>query len=384
MKKNYPSVLFTLFLCSLFAFTGCSKKTLKVGFYNVSAAVQQAVENSIKQSGGEKAVFQTIESITDESAEKLAKKYDLVIANNGEGVSKLVPYALDFDESLRSRFPDSVVKNQSKALPLLLNHYGISYSTAVKAKAKIRYPGNFQEFEKYLDRLSSVTDIPLYVVGADDLSFMAFLSCFFEGYAGTEGYYDFIKALESYPDFTAVLQATVGQNETVASVLQVLKFWAEKQYLPKSWTDCNYSDLVAYLKKDQVGTTFISLDQYREVTNLISAKLVCDRFPVKNTEVSHSIICPSVVCLNLSKKDFAKTIQSGLVSPEVQKELSKQTALAPAENTAQPYDKQASDVRFLAAACINGPVPSVADVLYESSPEKLHELCQEFRNYLRS
>lgn len=382
MKKNVFCFA-CLLVISILSFTGCGKKTVKVAFCNVPESVQSSIKESVVQQFDSKIKFEEINPVSKKNGAKFAKKYDLFIGQAGESSIVLSDFAQNFPEELKNSIPDSIIKNQSKILPVLLDHYGLSYSTVIKNNAKVRYPGNFAQLEKYLKKISAETSFPLYVAGENDNTFMAFLSCFVESCEGTAGYKAFVNALADYSDLETFLKTPVTESKTIKDVLQILNDWQDSGYLIKNWSRCLQRDFYNLAEDNLVGVAFISLSQYHSLKNTVAETFACDRFPVKNMNMPHSIICPQIVSLNLSENPVAADIQKFLTEPGTQKNLSKATTLAPVENTAQPYDRQSADVRYLAAACKNGPESPAGILLFESDSEKFHRICEELRSFFR-
>jgi len=391
MKKSIISVLMIgALLTASLMFTGCGKKSVKVGFINLSEEAQATIESCLYDGFKNKFVFEKIPAVNEASVKKISKKYDLIFAENGESVENLKSVAADFPEELKSSYPPAIIKNETKALPLLLNHYGLAYSTAIKSKTGARYPYSFAELEKYLKKISTKVKNPLFVAGGDDKTLLAFLSAICESYAGVEGYKKFVEALaacSTKPSGFSIeefLAFPVSETESIASALKVVKDLRKNKYLPVEWEKATLTDMNILCEDNLIGVVFMSLEQYHNMKYSVARNFACDRFPVKQRDVSHGIICPSIVCLNLSpKSDVCAEIQTYLVNSDTQKKLSRGTSLAPAEQSAQAYDKQADDVRFLAAACSGGPVPSAATVLFETDSDKMHQICEALRVYLK-
>ena len=108
-----------------------------------------------------------------------------------------------------------------------------------------------------------------------------------------------------------------------------------------------------------------------------------DRVPVFTTRIDHGVIAPSYVAMKLTKYPYFDEILKDLVTDSSQKDLSMLSKLGPVSSRSQAYDRQADDVRFLAASCKDGPLPALGDAVFQTNPEAAHKFAEEIRTYLR-
>ena len=88
-------------------------------------------------------------------------------------------------------------------------------------------------------------------------------------------------------------------------------------------------------------------------------------------------------CLSVKKAKFPWNIELILVTETSQKDLSMLSKLGPVSSRSQAYDRQADDVRFLAASCKDGPLPALGDAVFQTNQEAAHKFAEEIRTYLR-
>ena len=216
-KFRIQKITFTtliVLLSALFIFSSCSvekSKKIKVAFCNLPQEVEKSFTKELDQKFKNlKLEYFSIPPVSKVSAKASARKYDLVFTWDGQSCELLKNYTQPVDKSLLSRLPNSSASQVDKALPLLLNHYGLAFYVPVKNKYNARYPNNFAELERYLRRINGHVDYPFFVAAANDVEFMAFLSCFVESYSGSEGYTSFIQALKDYKDIDTFIKTPLN------------------------------------------------------------------------------------------------------------------------------------------------------------------------------
>lgn len=389
-KFRIQKITFTtliVLLSALFIFSSCSvekSKKIKVAFCNLPQEVEKSFTKELDQKFKNlKLEYFSIPPVSKVSAKASARKYDLVFTWDGQSCELLKNYTQPVDKSLLSRLPNSSASQVDKALPLLLNHYGLAFYVPVKNKYNARYPNNFAELERYLRRINGHVDYPFFVAAANDVEFMAFLSCFVESYSGSEGYTSFIQALKDYKDFDTFIKTPLNYEINLGNIFELLREWTSKGFLNQNWLELKKGDLQPLLEESSIGIIFLSLDDFHKMSYEMAKQISCDRFPVVNPKIPHAIIAPKIVCLNTSNKTVVFEIQDYLLNVQTQKRLSKSSTYAPAESTCMAYDKQSDDVRFLAAACKAGPVDSASSLVFENDLSRMSQICQEIRNYLK-
>lgn len=372
------------FLGLIILLVGCkNKKAVRIGFSNVSDLVLSGIVERVEQLGYEVS-FEEV-NFNAMKIKKIASKYDLLVLPESKNSELLVVNANKINENIQRNFDQKFFNGYS--VPLLLNHYGICYSTEVRRKAKISYPATLEHFERYLNKISSCSDIPLYVSGADDDTFLAFIGAFCEAYTGSEGYENFIKALENYESEENLISEKLSDEYILSDVLETLKKYEEKGFLRKNWMNARFSDFKNLIVDNRIGCGFLSLEEYHSLPLSSAQNLVCDRVQVINQKKAHGLVSSKIICMSFGKNQNLQEILEGLCNEEGQTRLSKSTKLAPVSSIAQAYDKQCDDVRFLAHACLSGAleIPSNAAFTFSTEDQNKKSLvCSVLRDYLRT
>ncbi|MCR4743039.1 MAG: hypothetical protein K5866_09250 [Treponema sp.] len=376
-----------ILLFSIILISSCSvekSKRIKVAFCNLPQELEKSFTSELDQKYPNlKLEYSSIPPVTKSSAKSTARKYDLVFTWDGQSCQLLKNYTQLVEKDLISRLPNSSGAQVDKALPLLLDHYGLAFYLPVKNKYNPRYPNNFAELERYLRRINGHIDHPFFIAAGDDKEFISFLSCFVESFSGSEGYSTFIQALKDYKDFDTFIKTPLDYEISLGSILELLKEWSSKGFLNSNWLNLKKGDLQPLLEDSRAGIIFLSLSDFHKMSYESAKQIACDRFPVVNPKIPHALIAPKIVCLNTSNKSVVFELQDFLLNVQTQKRLSKASTYAPAESSCMAYDKQADDLRFLAAACKAGPVDSAATLVFENDSEQMAKICQEIRNYLK-
>lgn len=362
-------------------------KVLDVAFYNLPSEISDAIKIEIEKAYAGKKKYAVLEkSLLDE--EKIARKYDLFFAWKGATSDSLLKFSKLLPPGCGAEMPESIFADSKTSVPLLLDHFQISYNDTIRHKARIRYPENMNHLNIYLDWIKDYVKYPFYAAGGNDEILYALTSCFIESYVGASGYADFVEKVDSVSDLKSLIdvefKAKDGSSCTLREVLDVLREWQADGLLPENWLAAQDNDVKNFLEDNLIGVMFTSLSRFRKLPHTSATQFAVDRFPVFNTGVSHGILAPSLVCLNLSDSNRFDDVIYALVSETVQTDLSMNTGFAPVSRTARSYDIQADDVRFLSAACAGGPKTDVGNALFKIEDKKYKDLINQIRFYLKT
>lgn len=377
------SVCLAVVLCVVTFFAVWNYKTrLSVLFVNMPESVQTALTAQVLDIAKRPPVFKTFKG---DSADlnKSAKKMDLVFAYNGQAGYNLKNFAKKLPSALIQTVPDSFFNAGQNAYPILLDHYGIFYYNRVRQGAKLKYPATYTEFEAYLKKIKSVVEIPLFVAGGSDSRLLAFVGAIVEGAFGSDAYFNFINALKSYKTMDELLTVNLSSEKTVKDAFDILLDFERKGYLHTAWLGAKAGELKTYALDARFGIAFASLLDFRALGSMMGQGYSMDRMPVLNTRVKHGMIAPLIQIFCTSDKKVAMETVTSFSMVQVQNKISDTTMLALASAFAPSYDKEADDVRFLAASCAAGPLSDPLVAAFELDENRGKSFCRDLRSYLR-
>lgn len=393
MKKRkiiiLTSAILLLLLALLLVIVNKAKenKTLKIGFVDLPETVQISLEEKIKEFDKENIIFSTLTSSEFESAK--LKKYDYIFSIKGNALSNRKDDLYDFSEDYFEEFPSSIQNSERKYLPLLLDHYGMNYNRNFFNEENFNYPRNFVELQNYLLVLKSYVFIPFFCAGGEDKNLLALISAFTEALGGSLAYQNLLEIVNEDISFTEKLNKELyifpetNNILSLKTILDGIKSWQKEEIFHPNWYQIKDSELKLLLEMNQIGVFFTSLSNQRKVDSKLLRDFDTDRFPVLHLGEAHGVIQPLVVCAKTSKKEIFSEEIKELVSQEIQYYLSVKTKLAPVNSFSKCYDKQADDVRFLAAACSQGPMPDIYNGAFQGKDEAAHKFAEEVRDYLK-
>lgn len=364
-------------------------KNLDVAFYQLPEEMKSELEKRINEGYNGKI---KIVDLTDETfdARKIARKYDLFFSWNGSAVTKLERYAEDFPVEWYGNMPSSLRRHAGKTLPIILDHYELSYYREGRINAGLNFPQNIVELQAYLEKMKSYVFSPFFCAGANDDTLLALVGALVEAFGGTKSYNLMIDNFRKKPSLTQTIDlqlSTTGNKEdefTIRSVLDLLRGWQENGLTHPNWFTAKQGDVDAFLEDNQVAVLFTSLSTHRNMKYRLVSKLDADRVPAFSAKINHGLIAPSIVAVKLTDVDYFDSILIDLVTEASQKDLSNITKLGPVTSRGQAYDRQADDVRFLAASCVDGPLPPLGLATNQTNKDAKHKLAEEIRYYLKS
>ena len=359
-----------------------NSKTVKVAFYGVDERVQDAVKAQIAAMDLRRAKY-TVLDAGSELPQNLKKSHSLLIAKNSLALKAAENNFIPVDEGLFEAFPTSIRKaplqdGGRRFVPILLDHFEISYYEVVQKKLGLSSPRSYGGLLRYLDAIKGSVEIPLACAGSDDSELLAFVSAMAQSLFGAE---DYKKAL-------AVLRETAALNkndlpEAITRVLDEIKAMQEKGLLYPQWTKVTARDLRYFMQERKLGAAAMHLSARRGFEYNLIKYFDSNFFPQYDNRVERGLIAPQIVAALLSPKKEAALILGQLVSADAQSELSNISLLAPVASRAESVDRQADDVRFWAASCAAGPLGGIEEEC-EISADRRRVLAKKIRVYLEN
>lgn len=359
-------------------------KILDVAFYNLPENLVAPLKEKISAEYSEKINF--VELTEDQfDVEKISKNYDLFFSWNGSAVNQLSESAKKIPGEAYSYIVQSLVPENGKYLPLFLDHWEMAYYIRGMQMTVTGYPRSLENLSSVLDEMKEIVFVPMYCSGGNDKELWALISAFTESMGGNKAYNSLVKLLSKSENLDEVLDVELDSatKTTLRSVLDIIKEWQTTDLLYRKWIYAKDGELINLAKQRQIGVFFTSLSKHRTLPLSITEGYAADRFPLVNNETNHGLIGNEVVCVKLSKSSNYDSILTSFVVPDYQYQLSKATQLGPVGLTCQSYDRQADDVRYLAAVSSEGVSPDIANAVFQTNSKKMSDFAESVRNYLK-
>ena len=363
-------------------------KNLDVAFYQMPKNLVDEIQKRVTSLYDGVITFTDI-SDADFNEKDIAKKYELIFSKNGEATTRLEKYAEDLPLEWYAGMPTSLRRSAGKVLPFALDHYEMAYYKDGREKAGLDFPMSIPELQDYLKTMKGYVFSPFFCAGGEDEVLLAFVGAMVEGFGGTASYNKAVSLLLKKPSLAQNIDEELsasknsGDKFTLRAILDMLRGWQNEGLVHPNWYAGKHGDLTAFMEDNQVGVMFTSLSVHRTIPYRSVKKFDADRVPVFSTRIDHGVIAPSYVAMKLTKYPYFDEILKDLVTDTSQKDLSLLSKLGPVSSRSQAYDRQADDVRFLAASCKDGPLPALGDAVFQTNPEAAHKFAEEIRTYLR-
>lgn len=393
MKKKIiiiVSILVGCFLLGLGIGTAISKissKTLDVAFYKLDKEITNPVEKVIKDSYQGKVKFYYLNE-KDFNSKKISKKYDLFFSWNGECVESLKEYAKTIPEDVKPLLISKV--KTTNYLPILMDHYELSYYKPARIKAGLNIPQDFNELQAYFFNIKSQVFVPFVLEGSADEDLISYIGAQLEALCGTNDYYKLIDLIKENPDLSQIIDTKCGFCEvintdiTLRFLLDGLRNYSAKEMTYPNWFRTTQKDIKTFAEDNQIGVLFTSLSKHRKMDLKIIKDFETERMPVMYYNEDHSLVAPELCLVKLSKYDLFDEVIKNFVTDSNQSYLSDETKLAPVNARTMAFDSQADDVRYLAAVAPKGPVPDLANACFQTNSELLHNFVEQIRTYIES
>ena len=397
LKKYWKEILilvlsFILGLFEVISFVEYQKansaKNLDVAFYQLPKNLVDEIQKRVTSLYDGAITFTDISEL-EYNEKDIAKKYELVFAKNGEATARLEKYAEDLPVEWYAGMPTSLRRSAGKVLPFALDHYEMAYYKDGREKAGLDFPMSIPELQDYLKTMKGYVFSPFFCAGGEDEVLLAFVGALIEGFGGTASYNKVVSLLLKKPSLAQNIDEELSASKnssdkfTLRAILDMLRGWQNDGLVHPNWYAGKHGDLTAFMEDNQVGVMFTSLSVHRTIPYKSVKKFDADRVPVFTTKIDHGVIAPSYVAMKLTKYPYFDEILKDLVTDSSQKDLSMLSKLGPVSSRSQAYDRQADDVRFLAASCKDGPLPALGDAVFQTNPEAAHKFAEEIRTYLR-
>ena len=397
LKKYWKEILilvlsFILGLFEVISFVEYQKansaKNLDVAFYQLPKNLVDEIQKRVTSLYDGAITFTDISDL-EFNEKDVAKKYELIFTKNGNATARLEKYAEDLPVEWYVGMPTSLRRSAGKVLPFALDHYEMAYYKDGREKAGLDFPMSIPELQDYLKTMKGYVFSPFFCAGGEDEVLLALVGAFVEGFGGTASYNKAVSLLLKKPSLAQNIdeELSVSKNSsdkfTLRAILDMLRGWQNDGLVHPNWYAGKHGDLTAFMEDNQVGVMFTSLSVHRTIPYKSVRKFDADRVPVFTTRIDHGVIAPSYVAMKLTKYPYFDEILKDLVTDTSQKDLSMLSKLGPVSSRSQAYDRQADDVRFLAASCKDGPLPALGDAVFQTNPEAAHKFAEEIRTYLR-
>lgn len=356
-------------------------RTVKVAFFGLSDDLCKLIES--KTPLLEEVKF-TFDIIPEKGLELsiLKDKYDVLFTWKGSVTSALSTAAQTIPDKVLVSAPTSL--RDKKAMPILLDHYEMTFSKSVATALDYNIGSNLPTFINYLESSKKKVFSPFFANGGEDRTLLALVGSLVEAYGGVEAYKVFINEIKKNQDFETLLDAPLNaKGLTLRKVMIQLKSFSEQGLAHPQWFAGRKNDLVYFAQDNQIGAFFTSLSVHRTIPYNIIKNFESSYFPFVDYSVPHGILAPAVTCVLLSDNSNGEKYLQNLMSVEVQEDLSNATMLAPVHYRAQAYDRQADDVRYWAASCAGGALPDPALAAFQTNNNAIGVLASDIREFLR-
>ena len=397
LKKYWKEILILVlsFILGLFEIISLveyhkanSAKNLDVAFYQMPKNLVDEIQKRVTSLYDGAITFTDISDV-EFNEKDIGKKYELIFTKNGEATARLEKYAEDLPLEWYAGMPTSLRRSAGKVLPFALDHYEMAYYKDGREKAGLDFPMSIPELQDYLKTMKGYVFSPFFCAGGEDEVLLAFVGAMIEGFGGTASYDKAVSLLLKKPSLAQNIDEELSTSKnsndkfTLRAILDMLRGWQNDGLVHPNWYAGKHGDLTAFMEDNQVGVMFTSLSVHRTIPYKSVKKFDADRVPVFSTRIDHGLIAPSYVAMKLTKYPYFDEILKDLVTETSQKDLSMLSKLGPVSSRSQAYDRQADDVRFLAASCKDGPLPALGDAVFQTNQEAAHKFAEEIRTYLR-
>ena len=383
-------IALVLVIASVLALILVNKKdrAFSVGFYQVPELIASNLEKKISQTYGENIKFIQIE---DEqlSEKKFYSKFDIIFCLNGSFVDGLEKYTKKIPAGIYGNMPRAITDKTQVSLPILLDHYELAFYRPSRMNA-LNMPQSLDELQEYLEKSKKNVFSPFFCAGGDDNTLLALVSAFTEAYGGTAAYNELCEALKKEKTLKSVaetklpLSSSTAKYFTIIDILDIFRSWKDNEMVHPDWFHASLNDVKVFMEEKQIAVVFMPLSFHRTISYRVIRDFESDRLPLRSSKDNHGLIAPEYVAIKLSNEELCDTIFADLIEEVTQTNLSDQTKLAPVNSRCAAFDRQSDDVRFFAAACKDGPLPSISEAVFQTSRAELHPFAEEIREYLRT
>lgn len=393
-------------------------RTTVVGFYDVDAVYQEAVQAVLERTFSALPEVQAAEAAAGESSEgtpgssaveppllqfvmltdddvadrKLTEKVDVLITQTGALTTSLMEKAAPESAEIAARFPRAVqsspyftLDGSFVVMPLFLDHFETAYYTSVQKELELTIPVSLTEYAEYAERSKEAVTYPIIAPGADDTVLFAQISALAESVAGADGYNQLVdslseiaqKGLSFVRTLDLPLKGDAPDGLVFGDLLELFRSWRNEGLILGNWFETKEKSVRVFMEDYHTSVVQMLLSQHRRMPYPMIKYYTVTQFPTDTSE-TRALIAPSVSYMHFNDTIATAPFAAALSSADEQDFLSMKTMLAPATLRGQSFDMQADDVRFWSASCPGGPVPDLGHAAFASSERRA-----EFAAWLR-
>lgn len=335
------AVSFIIIAATLFILINRENRTVRILFYNTTTEVRDSIVDSISEEFPKTNITYDYFGETDLEAIDIVQKksYDIIITDNYNLLTDLTLELkpINFEPGVIPKTPLKLGKIGDKrfGLPLQLDHIELALENSLFNDINRDGLIDLYELEAELLGRKSPTFYPLMVAGNDPASFIHFLSLLY---------------LNLNPQEKSYNINNIDQNIPL-NVAEMIKKWEKNGILHNQWREFTKEDVSNFLENGLTGASILPLSEHREYPVEIISNFTAVKFPgLNSTAASPMLVIPTMVYQGKNANLLSSRILKSLFSKETQRALTYTTGLSPVHSNMIPMDKQASDVRYWAAA----------------------------------
>lgn len=313
---------------------------------------------------------------------KELRNVDLVFTWGGKREKELEKFAREFPVEKISALPEQTrlnIKQKGKFyyVPILLDCFNVHTLTGTDKIYYLPIPANQEELFDYLNLTKSYVDIPLFVNASDDRTLLAFFGAQAEAICGGNAYINLIEEIERNPDLYKIQDYVIGQTfdgttMTVASLMDYIRKLKADGYLTDESFLLPIEEEEKLLAKKKIYADAKMLSTFTELDDSVFGRYNTTPYPQEEELRDHCLIAPSIVMMQVSKRDISASIAEFLLSDGAQNLLTQTTYLTPVTQSALPYDEAADAVRYLSLVSPKGPQPDLYTACFLKASEAAH------------
>lgn len=315
---------------------------------------------------------------------------DVLFYNDAGALNNLSPYLNSLEEINVNLMPRSmqalgVRGNRRLAIPLQLDHVELALEKERFGNLLAADGESFSlaQLEEALAAESTSQFVPLVLAGGEDSDLLDLLFLLQTTLGGGASLSALCREIESGKNLNQLLLEK-DSGKTLQESLDLLVRWRSRGILHPEWYRFSYKDRTFFVEEKLCGAMIIPLSEHRKMPLELINAFEALPFPDNAQQgLAVDIYAPPLlvsVLQNSSLKEETAIILSTMIQEDFQKKICFPSGLAPVNSTVETLDKQASDLRFYAAASRSIAVES--PLLEAGSPYS--SFLQEIRNYLIS
>jgi hypothetical protein len=377
-------------------FLGCKKEHQpQIAFYNVDQQTQDIVLEQLGTNIEDTSLApQALQINSREELLQLTQAEiapDMIFFNDTGALDLLEPYLADLRDNVTTRLPRSMsaagTRNQRRiAYPLQLDHVELAlhhdYFTGITDEQGV-VQITMDKLEELLQAQVSRYFFPLVVAGKDDQALLDFVSLMTLSMSENQGLVNLTKSIEGGKTLQGILDAPLGNGMTFQNVVDKLVLWRDLGILHMQWYDFRQEDMLTFVEEGLSGAMILRLSLHRQLPLELVKDFTTIPFP-QNSAMGRAVDIYSPPLLmavpenGVLRNSYIRQSRDFLME-DFQKHLTFTTGLGPVNATCLPLDKQASDLRFWAAAS-----KRIATVSPDLNDEAYVDFLDELRVYLKT